>query len=93
MKPCFRSLSCLLTVTALALLSTEAAARTDAKQPHVQEDARGEEDATMPRHRPRRLGPIAALRSKNAGTRNMPMRKTIEASEGRACRARRQRRR
>ena len=33
MKPCFRSLSCLLAVTALALLSTEAAARTDAKQP------------------------------------------------------------
>jgi soluble lytic murein transglycosylase len=33
MKPCFRSLSCLLAVTALALLSTEAAARTDATQP------------------------------------------------------------
>jgi soluble lytic murein transglycosylase len=33
MMPCFRSLSCLLAVTALALLSTEAAARTYAKQP------------------------------------------------------------
>jgi soluble lytic murein transglycosylase len=33
MKPCFRSLSCLLAVTALALLSTEAAARTGATQP------------------------------------------------------------
>ncbi|SDP35658.1 lytic transglycosylase domain-containing protein [Afipia sp. GAS231] len=33
MKPCFRSLSCLFAVTALALLSTEAAARTDATQP------------------------------------------------------------
>ena len=33
MKPCFRSLSCLLAVTALALLSTAAAARTDATQP------------------------------------------------------------
>jgi soluble lytic murein transglycosylase len=30
MKPCFRSLSCLLAATALALLSTEAAARTHA---------------------------------------------------------------
>jgi soluble lytic murein transglycosylase len=30
MKPCFRSLSCLFAFTALALLSTEAAARTDA---------------------------------------------------------------
>jgi soluble lytic murein transglycosylase len=33
MKPCFRSLSCLFAVTALALLSTVAAARTDATQP------------------------------------------------------------
>jgi soluble lytic murein transglycosylase len=33
MKPCFRSLSCFLAVTALALLSTEVAARTDATQP------------------------------------------------------------
>lgn len=33
MKPCFRSLSCLLAVTALALLSTAAAARTNATPP------------------------------------------------------------
>ena len=32
MKPCFRSLSCLLAVSALALLSAEAVARTDATQ-------------------------------------------------------------
>src|SRR4051794_29099195 len=33
MKPCIRSLSCLIAVTALALLSTAAVARTNAKQP------------------------------------------------------------
>ena len=65
MKPCFRSLSCLLAVTALALLSTEVAARTGAtpppggktheakKRPDAKE-ARPHRNAAVERHRPAR---------------------------------------
>ena len=35
MNPCFRSMSCLLTVAAFALCSTEATARNDGRQQHA----------------------------------------------------------
>ena len=74
MNRCLRSLSCLLTVIALALCATNAAARTNPKQQHAKKTP---EKKTHEKklHAAKEARPLVTPRLKNAGTRNMPMRK------------------
>ena len=62
MKPCFRSLSCLLAVTALALLSTEAAARTDATQPPGRKTHEAKKTPEAKQARPQRSAAVEKRR-------------------------------
>ena len=68
MKPCFRSLSCLLAVTALALLSTEAAARTNATQPPGRKTHEAKKTPEAKEARPHRSAAVEKRRhAKHAG--------------------------
>jgi soluble lytic murein transglycosylase len=68
MKPCFRSLSRLLAVTALALLSTEAAARTDATQPPGRKTHEAKKTPEPKEARPQRSAAVEKRRhAKHAG--------------------------
>jgi soluble lytic murein transglycosylase len=72
MKPCFRSLSCLLAVTALALLSMEAAARTDATQPPVRKTHEAKKTPEVKEARPHRS---AAVEKRRHAKKDEPARK------------------
>jgi len=79
MKPCFRSLSCLFAVTTLALLATEAVARTNAAQPPGKKTheatktpatrvARPQRSAAVDRHRHARHAESRSKRSNDKPT-------------------------
>ena len=68
MKPCFRSLSCLLAATALAILATEAAARTDARQPPVRKTQPASKTSQAKEAHPQRSATVTKRRhAKPAG--------------------------
>ncbi|SHM49882.1 transglycosylase SLT domain-containing protein [Bradyrhizobium lablabi] len=64
MKPCFHSLSCLVTVAAFALFSPEAMARADAKQPHARKTLETKKTHDAKEARPHRTA--AAAKRRNA---------------------------
>jgi len=68
MKPCFRSLSCLVTAAAFALLSPEAMARTDAKQPPARKTHEAKKPSEAKEARPQRSAAVEKRRrAKHAG--------------------------
>jgi soluble lytic murein transglycosylase len=68
MKLCFRSLSCLLAVAALALLSTEATARTDATHPPGRKTHEAKKTSEAKPARPQRSAAVEKRRpAKHAG--------------------------
>jgi soluble lytic murein transglycosylase len=71
MKPCFRSLSCLVTVAAFALFSPEAMARPDAKQPHARKTPETKKTHDAKEARPHRTAAAAKRRdAKHADREN-----------------------
>ena len=90
MKPCLPSLSCLLAVTALALLSHGGRGANRCRAAIQQQDAPGED--TTPGSQTG-SPPIAALPLKNAGPRSMPMPNTSRSDRRTRPPAKKQRRR
>lgn len=62
MNPCFRSMSCLITVAAFALCSSEATARTDAKQQHARKTHEAKKTPETKEARPQRSAAVEKRR-------------------------------
>jgi soluble lytic murein transglycosylase len=78
MNRCLRSLSCVLTLTALALFSTEAAARTNPKQQHAKKTHEAKEARS---HRHAAVGKRRHVRHADAHRKSTPSKDTPPRNE------------